>query len=209
MAAFFASRRWGHRIGGALSHPDSEQIMLRVLGITLVVAALAEMINISAAVGAFLVGLSLTGEITDRARKALTPLRDLFAAAFFLAIGLSINPANLPPVLPAALALASVTAITKILTGVYAARREGIDKRGQLRAGTALIARGEFSIVVVGLIGAAADARLGALVAAYVLIMATFGPIITRIVDALAGIPRSEKAVHADRGSSHRKRGER
>lgn len=183
--------------------------MLRVLGITLVVAALAEMINISAAVGAFLVGLSLTGEITDRARKALTPLRDLFAAAFFLAIGLSINPANLPPVLPAALALASVTAITKILTGVYAARREGIDKRGQLRAGTALIARGEFSIVVVGLIGAAADARLGALVAAYVLIMATFGPIITRIVDALAGIPRSEKAVHADRGSSHRKRGER
>jgi hypothetical protein len=46
--------------------------MLRVLAITLIVAALAELINISAAVGAFLVGLSLTGEITDRAREVLT-----------------------------------------------------------------------------------------------------------------------------------------
>jgi CPA2 family monovalent cation:H+ antiporter-2 len=63
---------WGHPIGGALSHPESEQFMLRVLAITLIVAALAGLINISAAVGAFLVGLSLTGEITDRAREVLT-----------------------------------------------------------------------------------------------------------------------------------------
>lgn len=183
LIALHASRRWGHRIGGALSHPESEQFMLRVLAITLIVAALAEMINISAAVGAFLVGLSLTGEITDRAREVFTPLRDLFAAAFFLAIGLSINPADLPPVLPAALALAAITAVTKIFTGAYAARRDGVDRRGQLRAGTALIARGEFSIVIVGLVGSAADPRLGALVAAYVLILATAGPIITRFAE--------------------------
>jgi CPA2 family monovalent cation:H+ antiporter-2 len=166
--------------------------MLRVLAITLIVAALAEMINISAAVGAFLVGLSLTGEITDRVREVFTPLRDLFAAAFFLAIGLSINPAELPPVLPAALALAAITAVTKILTGAYAARRDGVDRRGQLRAGTALIARGEFSIVVVGLVGSAADPRLGALVAAYVLILATAGPIITRLAEG----PQHHPEVH-------------
>jgi CPA2 family monovalent cation:H+ antiporter-2 len=184
LVALFVSRRWGHRIGGALSHPEPEQFLLRVLGITLLVAALAEMINISAAIGAFLVGLSLTGEITDRAREVLSPLRDLFAAAFFLAIGLSINPADLPPVLPAAMALAVVTAVTKVVTGAYAASRDGIDRRGQLRAGTALIARGEFSIVVVGLVGAVADPRLGALVAAYVLILATAGPILTRFADS-------------------------
>jgi CPA2 family monovalent cation:H+ antiporter-2 len=184
LVALFVSRRWGHRIGGALSHPEPEQFLLRVLGITLLVAALAEMINISAAIGAFLVGLSLTGEITDRAREVLSPLRDLFAAAFFLAIGLSINPADLLPVLPAAMALAVVTAVTKVVTGGYAASRDGIDRRGQLRAGTALIARGEFSIVVVGLVGAVADPRLGALVAAYVLILATAGPILTRFADS-------------------------
>jgi CPA2 family monovalent cation:H+ antiporter-2 len=201
LIAFHASRRWGHRIGGALSHPESEQLMLRVLGITLIVAALAEMINVSAAVGAFLVGLSLTGEITDRAREVLTPLRDLFAAAFFLAIGLSINPADLPPVLPAALALAAVTAVTKILTGAYVGRRQGVDHRGQLRAGTALIARGEFSIVVVGLAGGAADPRLGALVAGYVLILATAGPIITRFVGGTGTQGSTSPAPgRADRG---------
>ncbi|MBB2915282.1 hypothetical protein FHS43_006602 [Streptosporangium becharense] len=47
--------------------------------------------GVSAAIGAFLVGLALTGEIADRARAVLTPLRDLFAAAFFLAIGLSVS----------------------------------------------------------------------------------------------------------------------
>jgi CPA2 family monovalent cation:H+ antiporter-2 len=58
-----------------------------------------------------------------------------------------------------------------------------VDRRGQLGAGTTLIARGEFSIVVVGLAGAAADPRLGALVAAHVLILATVGPILTRFAD--------------------------
>jgi monovalent cation:H+ antiporter-2, CPA2 family len=132
--ALLASRRWGHRIGGALSHPEPEQLLLRIVGVTLLVAALAETINISAGVGAFLVGLSLTGEITDRAREVLAPVRDLFAAAFFLAIGLSIDATDLLPVLPAALALAAVTAVTKVLTGAYAAGRDGVDRDGRLRA---------------------------------------------------------------------------
>lgn len=191
LIALYASRRWGHRIGDALSHPESEQFMLRVLAITLIVAALAELINISAAVGAFLVGLSLTGEITDRAREVLTPLRDLFAAAFFLAIGLSIDPADLPSVLPAALVLAAVTAVTKVATGAFAAGRDGVGRRGQVRAGTALIARGEFSVVVVGLVGAAADPGLRALIAAYVLILASTGPLLTRFADGL--VPRASR----------------
>ncbi|WP_214369263.1 cation:proton antiporter [Pseudonocardia sp. H11422] len=182
LLAFFASRRWGQTIGRVLSHSESEQILLRVLGATLLVAGLAELIDISAAVGAFLVGLSLSGEIADRAREVLSPLRDLFAAAFFLAIGLSIDPTDIVPLLPAALVLAIATSVTKILTGFYAASRDGVDRLGQLRAGAALIARGEFSIVIVGLVGASVDPRFGALVAAYVLLLATVGPIIARLV---------------------------
>ncbi|GAA2535077.1 cation:proton antiporter [Pseudonocardia hydrocarbonoxydans] len=199
--ALLASRRWGHRIGGALSHPEPEQLLLRIVGVTLLVAALAETINISAGVGAFLVGLSLTGEITDRAREVLAPVRDLFAAAFFLAIGLSIDATDLLPVLPAALALAAVTAVTKVLTGAYAAGRDGVDRDGRLRAGTALITRGEFSIVVIGLVGAAADPRLGALVAAYVTILATAGPVLTRWAD---GPRRRRPEVDAQRRRGRR-----
>ena len=90
--AFAASYRWGHHVGRLVTHPDSEQLLLRVLGITLIVAALAENLHASAAVGAFLVGLTLTGETAERARKVLGPLRDLFAAIFFVAVGLPVNP---------------------------------------------------------------------------------------------------------------------
>ncbi|MFE9399967.1 hypothetical protein [Streptomyces flavidovirens] len=76
-AAFTASYRWGHHLGRLLSHPDDEQLMLRVLGrLTLMVAALAELIHATVAVAAFIGGLALTGETAERARVVLNPLRD-------------------------------------------------------------------------------------------------------------------------------------
>jgi monovalent cation:H+ antiporter-2, CPA2 family len=178
--AFIASYRWGHHIGRLVAHPDNEQVLLRILGLTLIVAALAEFVHASAAVGAFLVGLTLVGESADRARMVLSPLRDLFAAIFFLAIGLSVDPADLVPMLPAALALAAVTALTKVLTGQFAARRDGVARPGQLRAGTALIARGEFSLVIIGLVGTSIEA-VGAVATPYVFIVAIAGPLLTRL----------------------------
>ncbi|MER5267153.1 cation:proton antiporter [Actinosynnema sp. NPDC002837] len=188
--AFVLAHRFGHHVNRWLAHPDAEQLMLRVLGTTLVVAALAEYVNVSAAVGAFLVGLTLTGEAAERARQVLGPLRDLFAAAFFLSIGLAVSLADLLPSLPTALALAVVGAAGKVATGWYAARRDGAARRGRLRAGTALIARGEFSIVIVGLVGVV-QPELGPLVTAYVLVLATTGPLITRWAGSpTAGPPR-------------------
>jgi CPA2 family monovalent cation:H+ antiporter-2 len=177
--AFAASYRWGHHVGRLVAHPDNEQVLLRILGLTLIVAALAEFVHASAAVGAFLVGLTLTGESADRARRVLSPLRDLFAAIFFLAIGVSVDPADLVPMLPAALALAVVSAATKVLTGQFAARREGVGRPGQLRAGTALIARGEFSLVIIGLVGTSIEA-VGAVATPYVFILAIAGPVLAR-----------------------------
>ncbi|TNC21577.1 cation:proton antiporter [Amycolatopsis alkalitolerans] len=185
-AALAASHRWGHHASRWLAHPDPEQLMLRVLGTTLVVAALAELVNISAAVGAFLVGLTLTGDAAERTRAVLAPLRDLFAAAFFLSIGLAVNLSDLVPALPAALALAAAGIATKIYTGRRAAARDGAGRRGRIRAGTALIARGEFSIVIIGLVGTQHPV-LTPLVTAYVLLLATTGPLIAR----WAGRPRS------------------
>ncbi len=50
----------------------------------------------SAAVGAFLVGIALSGEVAHGARNLLSPLRDLFAAVFFVFFGLSTDPADDP-----------------------------------------------------------------------------------------------------------------
>lgn len=178
-AVFAASYHWGHHVGRLVAHPDSEQLLLRVLGVTLIVAAVAESLHASAAVGAFLVGLTLTGDTAERARKVLGPLRDLFAAIFFLAIGISVDPHKLLPMFPTALILATVTAVTKVATGILAARYDGVARRGQLRAGTALVARGEFSLIIIGLVGTSTPA-VAALATAYVFIMAIAGPVLAR-----------------------------
>ena len=178
--ALVASHRYGHRVGQLVSHPDAEQLLLRILGLTLVVAAFAEYVHASAAVGAFLVGLTLTGAVAGRARAVLSPLRDLFAAVFFLAIGLSVDPRDLLPALPVAVLLAVATALTKIATGWYAAGREGAGPQGRWRAGTALTARGEFSLVIIGLVGTQ-HGSLGDLVTAYVLVLAVVGPLLARV----------------------------
>ena len=177
--AFLVSLRWGHHVGRVLGHPEDEQLLLRILGLTLIVAAVAEHLHASAAVGAFLVGLTLTGPTADRARTVLSPLRDLFAAVFFVAIGLTVAPADLLPMLPFAIGLAAVTAVTKIVTGAYAARREGAARPGQRRAGAALIARGEFSLVIIGLVGTGVG-TLSAVATPYVFILAILGPILAR-----------------------------
>nr|WP_267958056.1 cation:proton antiporter [Actinospica acidiphila] len=196
-AAVGASSRWGHHVGRVLSPADAEQVLLRVLGFTLVIAALAELVHVSAAVGAFLVGLTLTGAAAERARTVLGPLRDLFAAVFFLALGMSADPGHLLPALPAAAVLALITAITKVATGWYAAGREGAGRRGRLRAGTALVARGEFSVVVIGLAATAQD-RLAALVTCYVILLAVCGPVLTRLAPT-RGVPSRMRA--SDRAS--------
>lgn len=187
LTVLFASRYLGHHLGRVLGHDDDEQVLLRVLGLMLVVAGLTYLVDASAAVGAFLVGLAIPTETADRARDVLRPLRDLFAALFFLSFGLQITPAELRPFIPVALALAAVSTLTKVATGVYAARREGVGPLGRARAGTALVARGEFSIVIAGIAVSAGHTEIGPLASAYVVVLSILGPVLARYADTLAG----------------------
>jgi monovalent cation:H+ antiporter-2, CPA2 family len=66
-----------------------------------------------------------------------------------------------------------------VATGVFAARREGVARRGQLRAGTTLIARGEFSLIIIGLVGTQITG-VAALATSYVFVLAIVGPVLTR-----------------------------
>ncbi|WP_104523960.1 cation:proton antiporter [Blastococcus atacamensis] len=181
-----AAQRHGPRLGRMLSSDDDEQVLLRLVGLTLLVAGGAQAMGASAAVGAFLVGLALPASFAERARALLAPLRDLFAALFFVAFGFATDPGAIVPVLPAALALAAVTTATKMGTGWFAARRDGVGVPGRLRAGTALVARGEFSIVIAGLAVTAGLADVGPIATGYVLVLAVAGPVLTRFADVVA-----------------------
>ncbi|VXB90950.1 Cation:proton antiporter [Arthrobacter sp. 9V] len=175
----------GHRVSQAVHSENSEVFLLNVLGLALLVAGIASALQVSAAVGAFMLGIAISGATAHNATRILEPLRDLFAAIFFVAFGLNTDPTSIPPVLGWALVLAFITAATKMLTGIWAAKRAGIAVPGRFRAGAALIARGEFSIVIAGLAvasGAVPD-ELAALATAYVLLMAILGPLAARFVE--------------------------
>jgi CPA2 family monovalent cation:H+ antiporter-2 len=179
--------RHGHRVSKAVHSENSEVFLLNVLGAALLVAGMASAMQVSAAVGAFMLGIAISGATAHNATRILEPLRDLFAAIFFVAFGLNTDPASIPPVIGWALVLAVVTAATKMATGIWAARRAGIARPGRVRAGATLIARGEFSIVIAGLAvasGAVTD-ELAALATAYVLLMAVIGPLAARYVEPL------------------------
>jgi CPA2 family monovalent cation:H+ antiporter-2 len=183
----FLAVRFGRVISRFVSSVDPEKLLLVVLGLTVLVAGIAQQLQVSAAVGAFLVGIALSGEAAEGAHALLSPLRDLFAGVFFVFFGLHTDPSSIPPVLLPALALAVVTAVTKVATGYWAAKRAGIRVKGRWRAGGTLVARGEFSIVIAGLaVTAGIEPRLGPLATAYVLILVVLGPLTARYTETIA-----------------------
>jgi CPA2 family monovalent cation:H+ antiporter-2 len=190
-----STRVLGPHLGRLLGHQEDEQVLLRVLGLMLVVAGVTHLVDASAAVGAFLVGLAIPGSTADRARAVLRPLRDLFAAMFFLSFGLEVAPSSLTPYLLPALVLGAVSSLTKIVSGGYAAARTGVGRPGQLRAGGALVARGEFSIVIAGLAASAGYVEVGPLASAYVVLLGVAGPLIARFAGR---VPPPPRRTHAD-----------
>jgi monovalent cation:H+ antiporter-2, CPA2 family len=173
--------RFGGRLSALLAPASDEALLLSVFGLTLLVGGLAQELEVSAAIGAFLVGLALSGPVQKRAGALVEPLRDLFAAIFFLFFSFQIDPADLLGALVPAAALAIVAVLGKFFTGWVAAARAGVGRAGRVRAGSALIARGEFSIVIASLGASLHDGQpLGATAAAFVLLTAIVGPLAAR-----------------------------
>lgn len=177
---------FGPAMSARLDGSSNEALLLAVFGVTLLISGLAQKLQISAAIGAFLVGLAMSGPVQHRVAALIEPLRDLFAAIFFLFFAFQIQPDQLPSAALPALALLVVTGIGKLFTGWKAAERAGASRRGRFRAGTTLIARGEFSIVIASLgAGLAGGAELSTVAAAYVLLTAVAGPLAAKYAEPI------------------------
>ncbi|GAA1060183.1 cation:proton antiporter [Agromyces bracchium] len=181
----FLALRHGHVISRFFPAEHAEPLLLGVLGLVMLVAGLAAEVSVSAAVGAFLVGIALSGRVAANASAVLTPLRDLFAAIFFVFFGLATDSSAILSMLLPAAALAALTILTKLISGAYAARRAGVGTLGQWRAGLVLAPRGEFSIVIAGLaVGSGIEPALAPLATGYVLITILAGSFLARLPDA-------------------------
>ena len=187
--ALFVAMRYGRALSRLASRRSEEAALFAVLGLVLLVAGLAQRLRVSAGIGAFLVGIAISGPMVKQMRRQIGPLRDLFAAIFFLFFGLQIDPATLLPVLVPAAGLGVLGAATKMLAGWWAARRASISPTGCLRAGAVLVARGEFSIVLASLgVAAGMQPQLGTLAAAFILFSALVGPILAHLVEPVGGL---------------------
>lgn len=166
---------------------DTSGLILIVFGGALVAAAAGAYASFSPEVAAFLVGLLVTGEIADQVRRRLDPLREVLAAVFFAYFGLSTNPTTLVGVAAPAAALAVVTLATKLGTGWYTGRVDGLGIVARLRAGALLGARGEFSVVIASLViaSSALPSEIPAFIAAYILLTAVLAPVLARFAEPL------------------------
>jgi len=168
VAAFLAVGRFAHHaIDRIAPRLDREQVLLGALAIALGGAALGEVAGLSEAVGALLAGVLLSGsEVRDAIEQQLLGLRDFAAAIFFFAFGLEINLAEVDD---AALWLAAAVPLAvagKLVGGYAAGRATGFGPRASVNVGAALVARGEFTIILANLAaaGVALDAAFRDLV---------------------------------------------
>ncbi|HEV8359752.1 MAG TPA: cation:proton antiporter [Candidatus Thermoplasmatota archaeon] len=175
-------QRLGHRNAANRPHHarSQELFLLSLLAVVLAAAALAEGAGLSAALGAFLLGLALADSVHGpRLREAVVPLRDACVAAFFFAFGMLVDLGNLGAVWPMLLVLVPVTLVTKFATGLLIASRRGQTAKARFNIATTLLARGEFSIVVADTAAAAGlGAALSTVAGMYVVITAIIGSVL-------------------------------
>jgi monovalent cation:H+ antiporter-2, CPA2 family len=164
-----------------------EFFLLAVFGFLVGMAAVAEWLGLSEAIGALMAGVILS-ETSVRAEveERFFSFRDVFAALFFFAFGLSIDVGAIDEVGWIVAAAAVVTVIGKIAAGTAAGVVGGYTRRQSFNAGVALVAHGEFTVILAQLaaendqIPAESQAELVAFAGLYVLVTATIGVILMK-----------------------------
>ncbi len=177
-----AVARWGAGVVGRLiTTSDDELLTVCFVGLAILVAGAAEELGVSDAIGAFMIGLVLAeSTVAHRIEHLVLPLRDAFAAAFFFAFGLTIDPGDAWSVAgPVGVAMA-LSIVLNLTAGVIAARLHGFGRVAAANIGFTILGRGEFSLILATLAASAGlDGRIGPFVALYVLLLAVAGPLLT------------------------------
>jgi CPA2 family monovalent cation:H+ antiporter-2 len=178
-----AASRWLRRpIDRALDWLSREFFLLAAFAFLVGMAALAEWLGLSAAIGALMAGIVLAetaarGEIEER----FFSFRDIFAALFFFVFGLAIDVGAFGDVGWLLLAAVAATLVGKIASGYLGGLAGGFTTRQGFNAGVALVAHGEFTVIIAQLasenpaIPQGDRADLVAFAGLYVLVTATIG----------------------------------
>jgi CPA2 family monovalent cation:H+ antiporter-2 len=181
LVVMFTIARWGGRFVSRLFRTkDDELFTILFFGFAVLFAGIGELLGVTDAIGAFLIGLVLGAtKYRRKIEQIAIPLRDVFAAFFFLNFGLALDPAKFPSVLlPVGIAVV-MTIVLNIGAGQFVAWINGMGVQAGINTTVILQNRGEFALILATLsLAAGLDERIQPFAGLYVLIMAIIGPIL-------------------------------
>ncbi|HEX2303085.1 MAG TPA: cation:proton antiporter [Gaiella sp.] len=186
-AALAASRWLGAPIGRLLDRLELEFFLLAVFGFVIGMSAVAKELDMSEAIGALMAGVILSESgVREEIELRFFAVRDVFAALFFFVFALTIDLGRIPDVGWIVLLAVAATLVGKVGVGVIAGRLGGFTARQGINAGAALVAHGEFTIILAQLAAGNAVLSLAqrdeivAFAGLYVLASATIGVVLMK-----------------------------
>ena len=135
------------RVGRTNQH---DVLVVVILALVFGLSYIAYQLGISVAAGAFFAGVLIAESKSHSVSRVLaTPIRDMFAALFFVSVGALMDISLLPLFIVPALILIGVSLVAKFLTVYLAAKSQGFSKLTSLRTGVGLSSSGgELALVV-------------------------------------------------------------
>jgi CPA2 family monovalent cation:H+ antiporter-2 len=205
LVVMFTIARWGGRFVSRLFRTkDDELFTILFFGFAVLFAGIGEVLGVTDAIGAFLIGLVLGAtKYRKKIEHIAVPLRDVFAAFFFLNFGLALNPAQFPEVAVPVLFAVLLTIVLNILAGQFVAWINGMGIQAGINTTVILQNRGEFALILATLsLSAGLDPRIQPFAGLYVLIMAVLGPVLAANSEKIGGMilrtGRSSKKKRAE-----------
>ncbi len=126
----------------------AQDVMLIVVSIGFIIAALAELLGFSLAVGAFFAGLVFSRDPdTIKIEGSFLPLYELFTPLFFIGIGLDLDASSMVPALGLGLILTGAAVAGKVIgAGVPVGLMSGLS--GGLLIGVSMVPRAEIAMII-------------------------------------------------------------
>ena len=181
LIAMFSVARWGGAFVGRLFRTkDDELFTILFFGLAVLFGGLGEVLGVSDAIGAFLIGLVLGAtRYSAKIEHVAVPLRDVFGAFFFLNFGLGLDPTEFPLVIGPVIVAVVLTVVLNVVAGQFMSRLYGFSAQAGINAAAILMNRGEFALILAILaLTAGLDPRLQPFAGLYVLVVSVMGPLL-------------------------------
>ena len=181
LVVMFTIARWGGKwVSKLFRTKDDELFTILFFGLAVAFGGIGELLGVTDAIGAFLIGLVL-GATRYRAKieHLSLPMRDVFGAFFFLNFGLTLNISEFPTVFTPVAGAVVMTVLLNVFAGQFVAWLNKLGPQAGINAAAILQNRGEFALILATLsISAGLDRRIVPFAGLYVLVLSVLGPVL-------------------------------